>query len=102
MVITLGIMLLLFAAVFEIMTGVFESSSTLKDNQNHRDEIVALGAFLKNELGVMPVQSAFISYRRGDGEGLIKTASSWATRTGPRRLTPRSSPTATTRSVSSR
>jgi prepilin-type N-terminal cleavage/methylation domain-containing protein len=70
MVITLAIMLLLFAAVFEIMTGVFESSSTLKDNQNHRDEIVALGAFLKNELGGMSVQSAFISYRRGDGEGL--------------------------------
>jgi len=72
MVITLAIMLLLFAAVFEIMTGVFQSSSTLQDNQNHRDQIAALGAFLKNKLGGMSVQSVFISYRRGDGEGLVQ------------------------------
>jgi prepilin-type N-terminal cleavage/methylation domain-containing protein len=72
MVITLSIMLLLFAAVFEIMTGVFQSSGTLQDNQNHRDQIVALGAFLKNKLGGMSVQSIFISYRRGDGEGLLQ------------------------------
>jgi hypothetical protein len=65
-------MLLLFAAVFEIMTGVFQSSSTLQDNQNHRDQIAALGAFLKNKLGGMSVQSVFISYRRGDGEGLVQ------------------------------
>jgi prepilin-type N-terminal cleavage/methylation domain-containing protein len=72
MVIALSIMLLLFAAAFEIMTGVFQSSSTLQDNQNHRDEIVALGAYLKNKLGGMSVQSVFISYRRGDGEGLVQ------------------------------
>jgi hypothetical protein len=72
MVITLAIMLLLFAAVFEIMTGVFQSSSTLKENQNHRDEMVALGAFLKNKLGGMSVESVFISYRRGEGEGLVQ------------------------------
>ena len=51
MMITLAIFILLAAAVFGMMTGVLQSTSSLQDNQNRRDQIVALNAFLKNKLG---------------------------------------------------
>ncbi len=72
MVITLSIFILLAAAVFGIMTGVLQGASSLQDNQNRRDQIAALNAFLKKKLGEMPAGSALISYRRGDGEGLAQ------------------------------
>jgi hypothetical protein len=72
MMITLAIFILLAAAVFGIMTGVLQSTSTLQDNQNRRDQVAALNAFLKKKLGEMPVASTLGSYQRGDGEGLAQ------------------------------
>jgi prepilin-type N-terminal cleavage/methylation domain-containing protein len=72
MMITLAIFILLTAAVFGIMTGVLQSSSSLQDNQNRRDQMTALNAFLKKRLGEMPALSALTSYQRGDGEGLAQ------------------------------
>jgi type II secretory pathway pseudopilin PulG len=72
MMITLTIFILLAAAVFGIMTGVLQSTSTLQDNQNRRDQAAALNAFLKKKLGEMPVASTLSSYQRGDGEGLAQ------------------------------
>jgi prepilin-type N-terminal cleavage/methylation domain-containing protein len=70
MVITLVVFVLLAGAVFGIMTGVMQGASTLQDNQNHSDQLIALNAFLKKKLAEMPAQSSLMSYRRGDGEGL--------------------------------
>jgi prepilin-type N-terminal cleavage/methylation domain-containing protein len=72
MMITLAIFILLAAAVFGLMSGVIESSSTLQDNQNRRDEITALNAYMKKKLTELPADSSLISYQRGDGEGLLQ------------------------------
>ena len=72
MMITLMIFLLLAGAVFGIMTGVLESTSTLQENQNHRDEAAALNAFLEKKLTGMDSTSTIVSYERGDGEGLVQ------------------------------
>jgi hypothetical protein len=72
MMITLAIFILLAAAVFGLMTGVLQSTSTLQDNQDHRDLIAALNAFLKKKLGEMPATGTLTSYQRGDGEGLVQ------------------------------
>jgi hypothetical protein len=72
MMITLAIFILLAAAVFGIMTGVLQSTATLQDNQNRRDQIEALNAFMKNKLSEMPARSTLVSYQRGDGEGLTQ------------------------------
>ncbi len=72
MVITLGIFILLATAVFGLMTGVLESTSTLQDNQNHHDQIVALNAYLKNKLTSMPAVGTLVSYQRGTGDGLLQ------------------------------
>lgn len=70
MMITLAIFILLSAAVFGVISGVLQSASTLQDNQNHRDQLAALNAFLNRQLRGLPAQSVLISYRRGEGEGL--------------------------------
>lgn len=70
MMITLAIFILLSAAVFEVISGVLQSASILQDNQNHRDQLAALNAFLNKQLRTLPAQSVLISYRRGAGEGL--------------------------------
>jgi prepilin-type N-terminal cleavage/methylation domain-containing protein len=67
--ITLVIFVLLTAAVYAILAGILQGTSVLQYNQNHKDQIVALNAFLKKKLGGMNAQSDFFSYRR-DGEGL--------------------------------
>jgi prepilin-type N-terminal cleavage/methylation domain-containing protein len=72
MMITLAIFVLLAGAVFGLMTGVLQSTASLQDNQNHRDQIEALSAFLTNKLGEMTAQSTLLSYQRGDGEGLTQ------------------------------
>ncbi len=72
MIITLAVFVLLAGAVFGLMTGVLQSTSTLQDNQNRRDQIEALNAFLKNQLGAIPATSTLVSYQRGDGEGLLQ------------------------------
>jgi hypothetical protein len=72
MMITLAIFILLAAAVFGIMMGVLQGTSSLQDNQNHRDQIGALNAFLKKRLGEMPAAGTLVSYQRGDGEGLVQ------------------------------
>ena len=72
MMITLAIFILLAAAVFGIMTGVLQSTSTLQDNQNRRARVAALNAFLKKKLSEMPVGSTLTSYERGNGEGLAQ------------------------------
>ncbi len=72
MMITLAIFILLAAAVFGIMSGVLQSTSSLQDNSNRRDQIAALNAYLKNKLGTMPAASSISSYQRGDGEGLTQ------------------------------
>ena len=70
--ITLAIFILLAAAVFGLMTGVLQSTSSLQDNQNRRDQLGALNAFLKNKLYAMPAAATVLSYQRGDGEGLVQ------------------------------
>lgn len=69
---TLAVFILLAAAVFGLMTGVLESTGTLQDNENRKDQTVALTAYLKKKLGEMPVNSTLTSYQRGDGEGLVQ------------------------------
>ena len=54
------------------MGGVLQSTATLMDNQNRRDQISALNAYLKKQLTQMPVSSTVVSYQRGDGEGLVQ------------------------------
>jgi hypothetical protein len=73
MMITLAIFILLAAAVFGIMTGVLQGTASLQDNQNRRDRVAALHAFLTKKLGEMPVASTLVSYQRGTGEGLMQT-----------------------------
>jgi prepilin-type N-terminal cleavage/methylation domain-containing protein len=72
MVVTLTVFLLLAGAVFGIVAGVLQSGSALQDNQNRRDELMALQAFLKKNLGEIPGQSVLVSYRRGTGDGLVQ------------------------------
>lgn len=72
MVITLAVFIMLASAVFGLMTGVFESTSTLLDNQTRRDDIAALNAYLKNQVGTLTANSTLVSYQRGDGEGLTQ------------------------------
>jgi prepilin-type N-terminal cleavage/methylation domain-containing protein len=72
MMITLAIFILLAAAVFGIMSGVLQGTSTLQDNQNRRDQVAALNAFLEKKLGEMPATSSLVSYQRGEGEGLVQ------------------------------
>jgi prepilin-type N-terminal cleavage/methylation domain-containing protein len=70
MVITMAIFVLLAGAVFGIITGVLQSADVLQDNQNRRDEIMALQEFLKTQLDAMPANATFHSYQRGNGDGL--------------------------------
>jgi len=69
-IVTLAIFVLLTASVFGIMGAVFESSNTLKENQNRRDEVTAFQAYLKNTLGELGGADHLVTYCRGDGEGL--------------------------------
>jgi prepilin-type N-terminal cleavage/methylation domain-containing protein len=68
--VTLMIFILLTASVFGIMTAVFQSSNALKENQNRKDEISALHAFLKNRFEGLTATDHLESYRRGEGDGL--------------------------------
>jgi len=70
MMITLAIFVMLSAAVFEIITGVLQSASALQDNQNRRDQLVALHDYLNRQWRGLPAKGVLISYRRGDGDGL--------------------------------
>ena len=72
MMITMAIFILLVAAVFALMTGVLQSTSTLQDTQNRREETTALYAFLKQKLTTLPAHYTVVSYQRGDGEGLTQ------------------------------
>lgn len=70
MVITMAIFVLLAGAIFGIITGVLQSADVLQDNQNRRDEIMALQEFLKAQLDAMPGKATLHSYQRGTGDGL--------------------------------
>ncbi len=70
--ITLAIFILLAAAVFGLMSGVIGSTGTLQDNQNQRDQMASLTAFMKKKIGAMPVASTLVSYQRGNGDGLVQ------------------------------
>jgi len=70
MMMALAIFILLSATVFGIIVGTLKSTSTLQDNQSHRDQMPALNAFLKKQFEEIGAQSFLVSYRRGDGEGL--------------------------------
>jgi len=72
MMITLAIFILLASAVFGIMTGVLQGTSTLQDNSNRRDQVAALNAFLNKKLAEMVAASTLVSYQRGDGDGLVQ------------------------------
>jgi prepilin-type N-terminal cleavage/methylation domain-containing protein len=72
MVITLAVFLLLAGAVFGIMTGVFQSTASLQENQNRRDQVQALSAFLTKQLRQLPAAANLFSYQRGQGEGLVQ------------------------------
>jgi type II secretory pathway component PulJ len=69
-IVTLMIFILLTASVFGIMTAVFQSSNALKENQNRKDEVSALHAFLKNRFESLTATDHLESYRRGEGDGL--------------------------------
>ncbi len=70
MMMALAVFVLLASAVFGLMTGVLQSTSTLQDNQDRRDVVDALTAFLKKQLNEMSAQAGVTSYIRGDGDGL--------------------------------
>ena len=72
MMITLAVFMLLAAAVFGLMMGVLQATATLQDNQNRRDQVAALNAFVEKKLTQMPARSTLGSYQRGDGEGLVQ------------------------------
>jgi type II secretory pathway pseudopilin PulG len=72
MMITLAIFILLVAAIFGIMMAVFQSTASLQDNQNRRDQIEALNGFLKKQLGEMSATATIGTYQRGNGEGLVQ------------------------------
>lgn len=72
MVITLMVFFLLATAVFALMSGVFDGTSSLMDDQNHRDEMAALNAYVKNQLASITAPGTVVSYQRGDGEGLTQ------------------------------
>ena len=69
-IVTLSVFILLTASVFGIMSAVFESSNELQANQNRRDQISALHAYVKNCFDSLGATGGFMTYRRGDGEGL--------------------------------
>jgi len=73
MLITLSVFVLLSAAIFGIVTSVLTSAQSLQTNQDRGDQVMALNAFLKNQLEGLPGQSVLVSYRRGDGDGLVLT-----------------------------
>ena len=70
MMITMAVFILLASAVFGLMTSVLQSTSTLLDSQNRRDEVAALNAYIKFQLGEMTARSTLVSYQRGNGDGL--------------------------------
>jgi len=72
MMITLAIFLLLAASVFGVLTGVIESTGALQDNQNRRDQVEALNAYIKKKFSALPANSQIFSYQRGDGAGLVQ------------------------------
>jgi len=71
-VITMTIFVFLCAAVFGLMSGVLQGTSSLQDNQNRRDQAERLNAFLARKLKGLPAGSSVISYRRGTGDGLTQ------------------------------
>jgi prepilin-type N-terminal cleavage/methylation domain-containing protein len=81
MMITLAIFVLLAAAVFGMLTGVLQSTSSLQDNQNRSDQLSALNALLKNKLCAMPAAGTIASYQRGSGEGLTQNGVIFGTAT---------------------
>jgi prepilin-type N-terminal cleavage/methylation domain-containing protein len=72
MMIALAVFMLLASAVFGLMMGILQGASTLQVNQNRRDQVEALNAFLKKKLSEMPAGSTLSSYQRGDGQGLVQ------------------------------
>ncbi len=70
--ITVSVFLVLSIMIFDLMSGVLQSASTLQDNQSRSDEVAALYNFVKTKLTMMPARSTIESYTRGDGEGLIQ------------------------------
>lgn len=72
MMITLAVFVLLIAAVFGLMSGVLQSTSSLQGTQDRRETTTALYAFLKNQLTTLPARYTVTSYQRGDGEGLTQ------------------------------
>jgi len=72
MMVTLAIFMLLATAVFGIIVETLRSTSTLQDNQGHRDQMVALNAFLKKKIEGLGPESFLVSYRRGNDEGLAQ------------------------------
>ena len=72
MMITLGVFILLIAAVFGLMTGVLQGTNTLQDTQNRREQTTALYAYLKHRLTTMPAHYTVTSYQRGSGDGLTQ------------------------------
>lgn len=72
MMMALAVFVLLAAAVFGLMLGVLQGTSTLQDNQDRHDVVDALNAFLKNKFSGMSALATLSSYKRGDGEGLVQ------------------------------
>jgi len=72
MMITMVIFVLLAAAAFGIMVGTLKSTAVLQDDQDHRDQMAALRAFLKKQMSDLGAQRFLVSYRRGNGEGLAQ------------------------------
>ena len=70
MMMALAVFALLMAAVFGLMLSVLEGTSTLQDNQDRRDVVDSLDAYMKKQFSDMPALGTLNSYQRGDGEGL--------------------------------
>lgn len=77
MMIAMAVFLLLTAAVFGMITGVLETTSTLTDNQNRRDQIMSLNAFMTTQLRDLSPRGSLISYQRGSGDGLKLNGIIW-------------------------
>jgi prepilin-type N-terminal cleavage/methylation domain-containing protein len=73
MMITLAVFIILVAAVFELLSGVLQSSAVLQDNVNRTDQLAALEAYIGNKVTTLPAGYTLVTYLRGNGDGLNAT-----------------------------
>jgi len=72
MVMAMTVFGLLVAMVFAMLDGMLQTTAGLQDNQNRSDQVDRLYGFINNRLKNLPADSVLVSYRRGDGDGLVQ------------------------------